>query len=159
MLGEQEAALNALGRAGRIADDMRLPFHAARCQLDWARVDGSLAAGGALRESLVTFERLGARGYAGRARRALRQLGLAAPVRVTRSPTGGLREREVACLVAEGLTTAEVARRLTISYHTANTHLKRIYARLGVGSRAALARYAAQAGWLEPSATNTEVRR
>jgi DNA-binding CsgD family transcriptional regulator len=157
LLGEREAALDALDRAVRVAADMRLPFQVARCRLDWARVNGSLAAAGPLRESLAAFEQLGARGYAARARRALRQLGLTAPVRVSRSPTAGLseREREVACLVAQGLTTAEVARRLCISYHTANTHLKRIYARLGVTSRAALARYAAQAGWLEPSATNT----
>jgi hypothetical protein len=39
--------------------------------------------------------------------------------------------------------------RLYISPQTAATHLKRIYARLGVGSRAALVRYVLEAGWLE----------
>jgi DNA-binding CsgD family transcriptional regulator len=145
-----------LARAVRIADEMALPFQAARCRLDWARVDGNAAA--MLHESLASFERLGARGYAARARRALRELGLAAPIRAARSRGAGLseREREVACLVAQGFTTAEVARRLCISYHTANTHLKRIYARLGLGSRTALTRYVVHAGWLEPSTTNTQ---
>jgi DNA-binding CsgD family transcriptional regulator len=47
-------------------------------------------------------------------------------------PGGGplsQRELEVARLYAEGLTSAEVAKRLVISPHTATTHLQRIYER------------------------------
>lgn len=49
------------------------------------------------------------------------------------------REREVAELVAEGHTNAQIARKLTISNKTVETHLSRAFAKLHVPSRAALA--------------------
>lgn len=49
------------------------------------------------------------------------------------------REREVAVHVARGLTNAEIAAALGISRRTVATHLERIYERLGIHSRAALA--------------------
>ena len=54
------------------------------------------------------------------------------------------REFEVAVLVAEGLTNAQIGERLHISGHTVATHLKNVYGRVEVGSRAALARLIAQ---------------
>ncbi len=50
------------------------------------------------------------------------------------------RELEVAKLVAEGLTNAEVAQRLHISPYTVMTHLSNVYAKLEIPSRAALAK-------------------
>ena len=47
------------------------------------------------------------------------------------------RETEVLELVAQGLTTAEVADSLTISYTTARTHLENLFAKLGVHTRTA----------------------
>jgi len=41
--------------------------------------------------------------------------------------------------VAEGLTNGAVARRLYISPHTVNTHLRHVFAKLGVQNRVALA--------------------
>lgn len=45
------------------------------------------------------------------------------------------REREVLCLLAEGASTTEIARRLYISPATARNHIQHILARLGVSSR------------------------
>jgi len=45
----------------------------------------------------------------------------------------------VSRLVAEGLTNGAVARRLYISPHTVNTHLRHVFAKLGVSNRVGLA--------------------
>lgn len=50
------------------------------------------------------------------------------------------REREVLDLVAEGLTDAQVARRLGLAPATVSKHLRRIYARTGAPNRAAAVR-------------------
>lgn len=49
------------------------------------------------------------------------------------------REREVAEVVAEGLSNREVANRLFISVRTVTSHLDHIYTKLGIGSRRELA--------------------
>jgi DNA-binding CsgD family transcriptional regulator len=48
-------------------------------------------------------------------------------------------ERAVSRAVAEGLTNGEVARRLYMSPHTVNTHLRHVFAKLDVSNRVALA--------------------
>ncbi len=45
------------------------------------------------------------------------------------------REREVAALVAAGLSNREVAERLVISERTADAHVEHILAKLGISSR------------------------
>ena len=59
------------------------------------------------------------------------------------------REREVATLVARGLTNAEIGGRLGIGRRTVESHLERIRSKLGLRSRADLAAWAAGAG-IEP---------
>jgi DNA-binding CsgD family transcriptional regulator len=54
------------------------------------------------------------------------------------------REVEVLRLVAEGLTDPQVAARLSLSPRTVNQHLRSVYTKLGVASRAAAARFAAE---------------
>lgn len=60
------------------------------------------------------------------------------------------REREVAYAVADGLTSATIAKRLFISPRTVTTHLDRIYARLDLPSRAALTRLVIEARGVMP---------
>jgi DNA-binding NarL/FixJ family response regulator len=60
----------------------------------------------------------------------------------------GLTEREVEVLrlVARGLTSAQVAEELVISSVTVSTHLRNIYGKIGVNSRAAATRWAVEQG-------------
>jgi DNA-binding CsgD family transcriptional regulator len=80
-----------------------------------------------------------------RVRAQLRALGLSpAPRGPRHRPTDGWQsltatERAVSLLVAEGLTNGAVARRLYISPHTVNTHLRHVFAKLDVPNRVALA--------------------
>jgi DNA-binding NarL/FixJ family response regulator len=58
------------------------------------------------------------------------------------------REVDVLRLVALGLTDAEAAKRLFLSVRTVNAHLRSIYRKAGVRSRAAAGRFAAESGLL-----------
>lgn len=149
--GERESALAHFAVAAEIAEEAEIPYALARTRAAWGELQGGEPGATALRQALEAFEHLGARRHADRARGALRALGRAAPSRPSRRGSGPLtaREREITVLAAQGLTSAQLAGRLYISPQTAATHLKRIYARLGIGSRAALVRYALEAGWLE----------
>jgi DNA-binding NarL/FixJ family response regulator len=73
-----------------------------------------------------------------------------------RSPGAGplsQRELEVLELVASGATNREAAARLFITEATVKTHLLNIYAKLGVGDRAAAVAEAFNRGLLTPGAT------
>ena len=60
-------------------------------------------------------------------------------------PAGlSVREVEVLRLVAEGLTDADVANHLSISPRTVGQHLRSVYNKLGVSSRAAATRFAVE---------------
>jgi non-specific serine/threonine protein kinase len=58
------------------------------------------------------------------------------------------REVEVLQLVADGFTDAQIAQRLFVSVRTVNAHLRSVYTKLGVSSRAAATRMAAAEGVL-----------
>ena len=72
---------------------------------------------------------------------ALRADDPAPPVPRQQGPAGGLtrRQREVAELVARGLTDREIAARLVISPRTAESHVEQILTRLGFRSRSEIA--------------------
>jgi DNA-binding CsgD family transcriptional regulator len=55
------------------------------------------------------------------------------------------REREVAAMLAEGLSNRAIASRLYLSPRTVESHVARIFAKLGVSTRAAVARHVALA--------------
>jgi DNA-binding CsgD family transcriptional regulator/tetratricopeptide (TPR) repeat protein len=122
--------------------------HAGACE----EAAGLLAHGGRrdeaaalLAEALERYEHAGADAWAGRVRAQLRALGVRPGLRGPRHrPAGGWEsltatEQAVSLLVAEGLTNGAVARRLYISPHTVNTHLRHVFAKLGVPNRVALA--------------------
>ncbi|MGI4760265.1 MAG: response regulator [Janthinobacterium lividum] len=65
-------------------------------------------------------------------------------------PTNGLsaREQEILQLVAEGLTTAQIAERLYTSPRTVETHRQNIMEKTGAKNTASLIKAAASQGWL-----------
>jgi DNA-binding NarL/FixJ family response regulator len=60
--------------------------------------------------------------------------------------TLGAREREVLQLVAEGMTSAQTAKRLHISIKTVETHRRNIVHKLGLHGTAELTKYAVREG-------------
>jgi DNA-binding CsgD family transcriptional regulator/tetratricopeptide (TPR) repeat protein len=68
------------------------------------------------------------------------------------------REREVVQLVAQGLTSRDMARRLTVTERTVNTHLERIRDKLGVRSRAEITAWLMQPG-VTPDQTSDPAQR
>jgi len=67
------------------------------------------------------------------------------------------REREVAGLVARGLTNRQAAEQLLVATRTIETHLEHIFAKLGVQTRAEVAAWAARQDMQVQSATETPV--
>ena len=67
-------------------------------------------------------------------------------------PSDGLteREREILVLIAEGMTNAEIARRLGISVKTVQMHRTHIMDKLDLHDRGLLVRYAARKGLIQP---------
>jgi DNA-binding NarL/FixJ family response regulator len=57
-------------------------------------------------------------------------------------------EIDIVRLIAEGLTTKEIAARKFISFHTVNSHRKNIFRKLGVTSISELIMYSIKAGWI-----------
>ena len=69
-----------------------------------------------------------------------------------------VRELDVLRLVAAGLSDAETAGQLYLSVRTVNAHLRSIYRKVDVRSRAAAGRFAAENGLLEASAAAPPIR-
>ena len=77
--------------------------------------------------------------------------GLAGVPEAAPKPTGGLsaREREILRLVADGLTTAQMAEKLFSRPRTVETHHQNIRGKTGVRNTAALVKAAVSQGWLD----------
>jgi DNA-binding CsgD family transcriptional regulator len=134
--GELDAAL---GRALAEHERLPFPFERARTLLAYGitrrRAKRKRAAREALEAAHAAFAELGAERWADRAKAELSRIGGRTRERWELTPT----ERRVAELVARGLTNKEVAGALVISVRAVEANLTRIYAKLGVRSRAELA--------------------
>jgi ATP/maltotriose-dependent transcriptional regulator MalT len=147
--GDIRAAVTASHDAATRFDRAGNPLFGARARL---LAGAALAAGGERQAAVEELERAdaflsscGARQHAAAAARELRRLGRrVVRRRASMTPRVGpddlsVREREVAERVTMGQTNREVAAALFLSEKTIQSHLARIYSKLGVHSRTALA--------------------
>jgi DNA-binding CsgD family transcriptional regulator len=148
--GDLPTAVTELEAAVACFAALRFPLEEARARLALARARAAerspLALAGA-RAARDAFERLGARRDADEAAALLRELGAAGrtAIRGARDELTA-REREVLGLVVAGLSNAEIAERLVIAPKTAEHHVGRVLAKLGVRSRAEAAANAVREG-------------
>ena len=121
------------GQAAELWDSLGCPWEAA---LSRAESDDP----GILELASAELHRLGARPDAARTAQRMRELGIAAaarPRRTTAANPGGLtdRELEVARLLSEGASNADIATALYISPRTAAHHVSAVLGKLGVSNR------------------------
>jgi DNA-binding CsgD family transcriptional regulator len=137
--GELDEARAALEQALVQHDRLDLPFGLARTRLVHGQVlrraGERRAARDALEQALSTFGELGAPLWAERARQELARI----PIRRASGSVLTPAESRVAELVADGKTNHEVAQALFVSEKTVEANLTRVYRKLGVRSRSALA--------------------
>jgi DNA-binding NarL/FixJ family response regulator len=147
--GEPARAAVTAGRAAELADSGGAATQAARAR---ALAGRACAASGDADAAVAWLERaeseLGACGavrFRDEAARELRRLGRRVTARRRRAAgSTGLdslsgREREVAELVAEGHTNKQIAGELFLSEKTVESHMAKVFAKLGVSARAAVA--------------------
>jgi DNA-binding CsgD family transcriptional regulator len=120
------------------------PFPRARAQLaygEWLRRQRRVAESRAyLRAARETFDALGTIPWGDRARAELRASGETVRRRVPDARDQLTpQELQIAQMAAGGLTNREIGQRLYLSHRTISTHLHRIFPKLGVASRSALA--------------------
>jgi DNA-binding CsgD family transcriptional regulator len=138
--GDTHAAIAALGEARTRHATIGNPLGLGRTLLllgsTQRRARQWLAARASLESSLAVFESLGAALWKERARAELARVGGRRAAGNELTPS----EQKVATLVAEGRTNREVAAALLLAERTVESHLSKTYAKLGVRSRAELAR-------------------
>jgi DNA-binding CsgD family transcriptional regulator len=140
-----DADAERLFQLGLTQDLTRWPWPRARIQFaygSWLRRKRRMAeAREPLRSALATFELIGAAGWAGQARTALRAAGERDSAASTATPESLMtgQEMQIARLAAEGLSNREIGARLYLSPRTVGSHLYRIFPKLGIRSRSQLA--------------------
>jgi len=140
--GYDDAAAADLARAAAAYQALGLDFDAARTLLFLGRAQRRSKKRAAARQSLEqarsAFEQLGCPGWA---QAAAAELDRVSGRRA--AAAGGLTpgEQRAAELAAGGLSNKEVAAQLYLSVYTVEAHLSRVYAKLGIRSRAQLVRH------------------
>jgi len=121
-----------------------MPFERARTLLGYGRrlhrAGQRAQARERLREALAGFEALGAKPWADQARNELRAAGGRLRVRTDAAAASRLtaQEQRVAAAVARGASNRDIAAELFLAPKTVEFHLRQIYRKIGVGSRAQL---------------------
>jgi DNA-binding CsgD family transcriptional regulator len=141
---EDEQARIDFRAAVELFSELGLPLEATRARVGFARTLASFAPAAAVVEAqiaLETFEHLGADRDADAAAAVLRELGASARSSPRGFGTLTRRESEVLSLMSEGLSNAEIAKRLYISPRTAEHHVASILSKLGLRNRAEAAAY------------------
>jgi ATP/maltotriose-dependent transcriptional regulator MalT len=138
--GEVEAAIEQVHRALADFERVPIPQERARAQLLLGQLQRrqrqKRAATNTLNEALQTFEELGSRLWADRARAELARTNVAPGSGLYLTPS----EQRVAELAASGLTNRDVAAKLFVSAKTVEANLSQVYRKLGIHSRAELGR-------------------
>ena len=114
------------------ADSRRTDFFTERDLVFFTAVAGWI---GMVIQRAELFEQVSVEAERRGARRSAEEIG-----RITR------REREIAALIAEGLSNAELARRLTLTEGTIGNHVAHILRKLGLKSRTQIAVWAVERG-------------
>ena len=141
MVADDASAADLFAEAVERLRDCEAGVHLARTRLQYGewlrRANRRTDARRELTAAHEMFTGMGARGFAERARREL----VATGEKVRASKAGGsasaltAQEAQIAGLVAEGMTNAEIGAALFISAHTVEWHLRKVFAKLGITSR------------------------
>ena len=118
------------------------PFMRARLQLsfgEWLRRHRKVsAARPQLRQARDAFDALGVRVWGERARQELRAAGESSELLAAIPEELTAQELQIAQMAAEGLSNREIGERLFLSHRTVESHLYRVFPKLGVTSRGQL---------------------
>ena len=139
--GDLDEALEHAERSRKLHEALPMPFERALAMLAQGTIERRsrlrTRAKTSLEGAIDLFDAIEARVWSSRARAELERVGLRRQVSVADELTPS--EAHVARLAARGLTTREIASELFMSPKTVGANLTRIYRKLGVRSRSALA--------------------
>jgi DNA-binding CsgD family transcriptional regulator len=137
--GRPESAAAEFARALMVHDRVDMPLERARTLLlagqTYRRFKQRRQARERLEEALAEFERIGTPLWADKARQELGRIGRRGATREELTDT----EWRLARLAASGLSNQEIAERAFVSVKTVEANLTRVYRKLGVRSRVAMA--------------------
>ncbi|MFI6735518.1 LuxR C-terminal-related transcriptional regulator [Nonomuraea sp. NPDC050451] len=146
LLASDDQAGGLFERALALHAEGDQPFDEARTRLvygEWLRRHrGRAEARSHLQRAKEAFDRLGAAPWSARAAGELRAAGVSVPNRATDDPLASLtpQELQVVRLAVTGASNREIATQLFLSPRTVASHLYNAFPKLGITSRAELAR-------------------